>query len=456
MLRLFNRNSLAARLLIASLCILPILLVIIALALDKAFRSSLVNAEQEALQAHFYSLLGAAEPDNKGLQLPEVLDQPKFNLHESGLYAWVIDEQEHLVWQSESARLTLALKPESFAHPLAQGEPQFIQTELSGSQYFVYNYRIVWEFEDGDHAFDFYLAHTASAMEKELKHYRRTLWIWLTLLTFITLFSQWLIVRWGLRPLAGLARELSDFQEGKAAKITGQYPKEIAPVINSLNLVLDSEKAQRTKYKNTLGDLAHSLKTPLAIVRSILESQSALSESQSKQTIDEQVNRMSEIIGHQLRRATNVSTNVNQRLTNLHSISARLGGALEKVYRDKNITFTNSVSEDDCSLIEEQDAMELIGNILENAFKYGHQQVMISSEKDGNNITLYISDDGPGVNADKRSAILTRGARADTATAGQGIGLAISIDILSSYGGSLEIDDSTLGGARFEISLPSH
>lgn len=220
--------------------------------------------------------------------------------------------------------------------------------------------------------------------------------------------------------------------------------------------MLDSEKAQRTKYKNTLGDLAHSLKTPLAIVRSILESQSALGESQSKQTIDEQVNRMSEIIGHQLRRATNVSTNVNQRLTNLHSISARLGGALEKVYRDKNITFTNSVSEDDCSLIEEQDAMELIGNILENAFKYGHQQVMISSEKDGNNITLYISDDGPGVSADKRSAILTRGARADTATAGQGIGLAISIDILSSYGGSLEIDDSTLGGARFEISLPSH
>lgn len=134
MLRLFNRNSLAARLLIASLCILPILLVIIALALDKAFRSSLVNAEQEALQAHFYSLLGAAEPDNKGLQLPEVLDQPKFNLHESGLYAWVIDEQEHLVWQSESARLTLALKPESFAHPLAQGEPQFIQTELSGDR----------------------------------------------------------------------------------------------------------------------------------------------------------------------------------------------------------------------------------------------------------------------------------------------------------------------------------
>lgn len=456
MLRLFKRNSLATRLLIASLFILPLLLGIIAFALDKAFRTSLLNAEQEALQAHFYSLLGAAEPDNKGLQLPEVLDQPKFNLHESGLYAWVIDEHEFLIWQSESARLTLGLKPESFANTLAQGESQFIQTELSGDDYFIYNYRIVWEFDDGDHAFDFYLAHTTSAMMNELKHYRRTLWIWLSLLTVIILLSQWFIVRWGLQPLGSLARELSDFQEGKTAKITGNYPIEIAPVIGSLNLVLDSEKAQRTKYKNTLGDLAHSLKTPLAIVRSTLESQSALSEKAAKHTIDEQVNRMSEIIGHQLRRATSVSTNVNQRLTNLHSISARLGGALEKVYRDKNIAFTNNVNPDDVSLIEEQDAMELIGNILENAFKYGYQQVAISSAKAGNSVILNIADDGPGVSADKRSAILTRGARADTATSGQGIGLAISIDILSSYSGSLKIDDSPLGGANFEVTLPSH
>lgn len=456
LLRFLQRNSLAWRLFIASLCILPIVLGIIAFALNKAFKTSLITAEQEALQAHFYSLLGAAEPDEKGLLLPEVLDQPKFNLHESGLYAWIIDDTEKLIWQSESARLTLTLQPESFATTLTQGESQFFESDLSGVSYFIYNYRIVWEFDDGDHAFDFYLAHNTSALDKELKRYRRTLWIWLSLLALIILTAQWLIVRWGLSPLASLTRELHDFQQGKTSNIKGDYPIEISPVTDSLNLVLDSEKSQRQKYKNTLSDLAHSLKTPLAIVRSTLESQTPLTEPTCKATIDEQVNRMSEIIGHQLRRATSVSTNVNQRLTDLHGISTRLGNALEKVYRDKNISLTNNVQAEHASLIEEQDAMELIGNILENAFKYGNQRVAIHSAQTNEGINLTIDDDGPGVSKDKRSSILTRGARADTATSGQGIGLAISIDILSSYGGSLVINDSPLGGARFELLLPSH
>lgn len=456
MLRFIQRNSLAWRLFFASLFILPAVLGIIAFALNNAFKTSLINAEQQALQAHFYSLLGAAEPDEKGLRLPEALDQPRFNLHESGLYAWIIDDAERLAWQSESARLTLSLNPESYSTHLTQGESQFIQTDVSGEPFFIYNYRIVWEFEDGDRAFDFYLAHSTSTLERELARYRRTLWIWLSVLAVIILTAQGFIVRWGLRPLAALASELDDFQQGKKGKIEGQYPVEIAPVIGSLNLVLDSEKSQRQKYKNTLSDLAHSLKTPLAIVRSTLETQNHLNVEIDRSAIDEQVNRMSDIIGHQLRRATSVSTNVNQRLTDLQAISTRLGRALEKVYRDKTITYSNDIDPAHTSLMEEQDAMELLGNILENAFKYGHTQVRASSKLSGHNVEVYIEDDGPGVDKDKRNAILTRGARADTATSGQGIGLAISIDILSSYGGSLTIEDSSLGGARFKLVLPAH
>lgn len=444
---MFARQSLISRHLLASVVLLPLLLGFSAFALDRAFRQSLLSAEGEALKAQLYGLLGAAEPDGETLYLPEALAEPRFNTPESGLYAKVTNVLGFTVWQSTS--LTISdLHPAADANlEIEAGEALFDMVTIASQNYFRYIYDTIWEIQGKDRYFRFYVLHSSETVDNELRAYRKTLWLWLSVLALLIITAQILIVRWGFRPLNTLATQLRLFQEGSTSYLQGSYPKEIEPITTNLNLLLESERKQRKKYKNTLADLAHSLKTPLAIIRSNIA-------AGDYRAIEEQLDRMSNIIEHQLRRATTISTNVNRVSSNLFSIVDRLGTALTKVYTEKSIKFTNLVDEDLSYVGDENDLMELLGNIIENAFKYSHSKVQVRAEKSASELVLTVEDDGPGIPEDKRQNILSRGARADTATPGQGIGLAVSIDIISSYNGSIAVERSALGGAAFRIQLP--
>jgi two-component system sensor histidine kinase PhoQ len=212
--------------------------------------------------------------------------------------------------------------------------------------------------------------------------------------------------------------------------------------------VLASERQQRQRYRNTLDDLAHSLKTPLSVISGSLQQQ------QGDQTIAEQVERMNQIISHQLQRAVVANPGVPGRAVAIQPIVERLVASLGKVYRDKNIQPDIQINPDISFNGDERDLMEVLGNLIENAFKYGKQKISVSGDQTQKTITIIIEDDGKGVAKEARQTILQRGARADTVTSGQGIGLAVAVDILSSYQGSLQVDESILGGAKFRLSLP--
>lgn len=452
---LIKKNSLAARQFLSSAILLPILLGIIALVLDKAFVNSQLSDEQSALQTQIYLLIGAAEPTDESLLLPEELSEPRYSLPSSGLYAAVLSEQT-VVWRSKSLLLKQEIPLQITAKALKTGQEQFGEATISQDDYFYFFLDTEWTIDGKDRHFRFMAIHTTEEFERETGAYRKTLWWWLGALAITLIAAQFLLIRWGLAPLKTLADELLRFQEGKTSQLEGNYPAEISPVTENLNAVLESEKKQRERYSNTLADLAHSLKTPLAIVRGEISSiDMQIRDCKSTRQIDQQVGRMADIINHQLKRATLKRSHSLKNMVNIRSVCLRLAEALEKVYAEKNVYFKCDIPETVTIIGEESDAMELFGNLIENAFKYGKKQVLLSAQLKQDFFEIYIEDDGPGVPPHLKTEILQRGARGDTTSPGQGIGLAIAVDIISSYSGGISVDRAPLGGARFIISLPS-
>lgn len=452
--------SLAARLTLSSAIVLPVILAFSAFALDRAFWQSLLNAEQQALHAHLYSLMGAAEPaselePNQYLLLPDSFAEPRFNRPQSGLSGLVIDANGETLWSTASfpvaSSATAAGLPQPLLSQFDAGSEQFIEQPFADGDYFMLSFDSIWEVRGKEQLYRFIVLHDQQPLKAELRGYRDALWVWLGGIALLFVAAQFFITRWGLQPLKALARELKLFQQGNKNSMDGDYPAEIAPVIHNLNELLTSEQAQRQRYKNTLSDLAHSLKTPLAIIRAEIESKSTTRDT----TIDEQITRMADIVQHQLQRATLTTTTSIRVKTPLAATLKRLTDALQKVYREKDFTVTLAIDDTINFPGDEGDAMEVFGNLVENAFKYGKNAISIEAQTRKKELVVSIADNGSGIPDNLQQQILHRGARADTSLQGQGIGLSVVVDILSSYQGQLEVGNcEKLGGAKFTLSIP--
>ena len=435
--------------------LLPVLLGFSATMLNHAYQRSLRTAERDALHGQIYILLGAAEPRDNSLQLPPVLSEPRYSSVNSGLMAWVVNTEGELQWRSRSSELVHPDEMPMVTTSFNPGRAQFFSVSIDEREYYAISYDTVWDISNKEYGYRFIAMHSRQPMLNELEAYQKRLWKWVGGLAFLLIVVQTLIAKWGLSPLRKLAEDLEKVEEG-LQQLPGAYPAEIQPVTDNLNRVLRSERAQRERYRNTLSDLAHSLKTPLAVIRGQLENKQHPSAERLAQAIDEQVSRMSAIVDHQLRRASaQVPQASRANSVQLKPVVERLARAMRKVYQAQNIQLQLDIGEQLVFHGDEADLMELLGNLIDNACKYGRNSVAISAHLHGPDLAITIEDDGPGVEAEVQQTILTRGTRADTATPGQGIGLAIAVDILSSYGGSIDIFRSKLSGAGFTIRIPN-
>jgi two-component system sensor histidine kinase PhoQ len=258
-------------------------------------------------------------------------------------------------------------------------------------------------------------------------------------------------LRWGLRPLRGVARELNAIESGRQEKLQGVYPKEIKRLTDNLNSLIQHERAQQVRYRNALGDLAHSLKTPLAVMRGALSGD----QSQLPATIEDQVARMDSIVAYQLQRAaTSGMKNPMATPIQILPIMEKIVAALNKVHHEKGVSTEISVPDSVTFPGDEGDLMELLGNLIDNAYKWCRQKVKISAVARDGRLIITIEDDGSGIEPSQAKTILQRGVRTDEAVPGHGIGLAIVRDIVEAYQGAIEAGRSSLGGAMIRVDFP--
>lgn len=450
--------SLNARIILAASLVLAIFLALTAVALDQAFRDSARTARQERLLGQLYLLIGEAEVDEDGqLSLPEQLSEPRFGQPGSGLYATIVQGKGKEIWRSKSA-LNVAIPP---SPPLAVGKSSFSrQTGVDGEEFFVYRMGVSWSEGKRRFSFSFSVAEDLAAFDAQLARYRGSLWGWLAAMALLLVLAQAALLRWGLRPLRRVADEIRAIEGGQKERLESNYPSELRALTENLNGLLQRERAQRQRYRDALGDLAHSLKTPLAVMRGALQNprhgvREEGAEGALARTVEEETARMQRIVDYQLQRAATAGPST--RLASpveIGPVAQRVVASLDKVYRDRQVRAEVEVPQGLAFHGDQGDLLELLGNLLDNAYKWCGGRVRLSASGEGQNVILVVEDDGPGIPAGERDAILQRGARADQSTPGQGIGLAVVASIVQAYRGTIEVGESAQGGARITVSLP--
>ena len=452
-------SSLSARLLISVSVLLLLFFGATVVVLDTAFRTAGEQARRDILDGHLMQLLAAANPNDEGaLSFPPDLHEERFNTIGSGLYGELRDDGGQLTWRSRSA-LGLDIPPGG--HPQL-GTRVFERASLDdGTPLLTLSLAVQWEFPDGElKPYVFKVAESLDSFNAQVREFRRQLVGWFAAIALIMLLSISILMRGLLRPLRQIETEIEDIEEGRRASLSEKFPTELAGVARNMNLLIDNERARSDRYRHTLDNLAHSLKTPLAAMRALTEDIGASAELQGR--FNEQIERMDEIVRYQLRKpAASSGDNLVLGLVPVTEELERLVSGLGKVYHDKHPTIESDVSPDVTFRGDTGDFLEVAGNLLDNACKWCTRRVAITVQPSASTLgraggmRLVVDDDGPGIPEEAAEALLERGTRLDEATPGHGIGLAIVRDIAMSYGGTLTIERSVLGGARITVDIPT-
>jgi two-component system sensor histidine kinase PhoQ len=407
--------------------------------LDRSFQASVIAGAQEQLRLIVYSLMGALDEAGDAVRFSPELPEPRLNQPESGLYA-VVETGDGQRWRSPSVVTTGVAFPQGDI-PLSAGEFRFEPSGQGSVERFFLSYAVIWEDED-DVLVTFRVGTDQAPFRSAIEGFRRNLYLGLGAVTVLFVIAQFLAVRWGLYPLRTMAEEVREMEEGHRERLSDRYPSELHGLAQNLDRFVAHEQRSRSRYRQAMEDLAHSLKTPLAVMRNALSGDSGL--------LREQLARMESSVTYQLSRASVAGPVVVGRMVNLTSLVERLVRALQTAYGHRNISVEQDLPAQFLARGDERDFMEILGNLLENAFKYTSSQIRISAA----GAALYIDDDGPGIEPELRPEVIRRGARADEVQSGQGIGLSVVAELVGLYHGELSIDDSDLGGARICVQLP--
>ncbi len=423
---------------------------VVAFVLEEAFQQSAELALKEKLQIEIYSLLSVAEMDEAlQLQMPDFFHEPRFSNPSSGLYAVIRLSDQSLVWRSDSAvGVDLPVSKE-----LPQG--QFSFQHIEAENRFALHYAVMWRNQQGfERSYIFSVVEEDSFIAHQVARFRMTLAGWLGGMGFLLMLIQFSLLRWGLKPLRKIGQDLTEIDAGIKNKLDGNYPAELSGLSGNLNALISSERAHMERYRNTLADLAHSLKTPLAILRGCAES-----EIVDSHTVMLQIDRMNEIVEYQLQKAAAKGQKQFAGSVEIGAIIHKIISSLEKVYSDKAIAFQFEEIKGCRIHCEEGDIYEIAGNLLDNSAKWCVHSIAVTMKKlEGDtehSLLLLIEDDGEGIEADKIDEILQRGVRADEHIEGHGIGMAVVNELIQLMGGKLVGDRSErLGGMRWWVYFP--
>jgi two-component system sensor histidine kinase PhoQ len=442
--------SLRLRMGLAAALILIMALGLVGLALASANKLSAEAGLRERMQSWAYLILAASEPDAEGhIQVSDDLGDPRLSQPGSGIYGLLHSRDQY--WSSASTLGTQLPKLDLI--PTGQISFRVPKGDLNA---YVYQLGLSWQLDNEQVVpLTVSILVASEEIERLTTAFKKGLWGALGTAGLILLIAQSLLIWLAFRPLQGVARDVAAIESGGSEALAGRYPLELEPLVRNLNNLLATEKANQLRYRNALDSLAHSLKTPLAVIRSGLENPDLESAGAMRRATDD----MSHLVSTRLQRAAGSTRRTMTQAVDVGAAVERLLRSLEKVYSQKMIKAAVSIPAGVVFHGEERDLLEILGNLLDNAFKYGRRQVSISARamtstgrKPG--LQVKVEDDGPGIAAEQWPLVLQRGVRGDERVEGHGLGLAIVLELLSAYGGNMEIGPSELGGAAVELTIP--
>lgn len=404
---------------------------------DRGLRAYL----EEDLRDEAQGLLAALVRGPAGLQLDERRLDPSFQRQFSGHY-FRIDFSDRS-WRSRSLWDRELLKPDTQGMQVELGDgPQ-------GQRLLIYraDYRRYGENLSISVAQDY---------QPILQSFRRLQWLGLGMggaALLLILVAQRYTVRRALRPLEQVRRQIAQLQQGRRSDLDAEVPEELEPLVAQINHLLAHTEDTLKRSRNALGNLGHALKTPLAVLISLAGREELKAHPELRASLREQLEQIEQRLSRELGRA---------RLAGEVLPGARFDCAQElpglfatlAMIHDRGLRLEWQAPEGLVVPRDREDLLELLGNLLDNACKWAEQQVLLSVEEVADGYRLLVDDDGPGIDAERREAVLGRGTRLDEQVAGHGLGLGIVRDIIEAWNGRIELQDSPLGGLRVVVSLP--
>ena len=437
-----SRLSLKVRIFSAALLALLFFIPLVSFALERAYVNSLTLAMLERMRVQTLTLISEFELVDNVSNMPELIINGQFNLPGSGIYG-VVSSGNSVIWKSQSS---MNWPVPLFPQLPNVGEDQFIQLEQNSRHFFLHSYTAEFGWDGEFRSYSFHVFQDSRSFDAEVLHFRTTLWYWLGIVAVILIALLLFSLQTALRPIGRLVSEIHRIEKGKSSRVMDQYPTELETLKANLNHLLNTEEKQRQRYKNSLGDLAHSLKTPLAVLSGMNDLP-----VQGREPV-EQINN---IIQRQLKRAVAGTGSRWNQQTPITPIAEKIRTAMDKVYQDKHLWIGLDIADSASFFGDATDLMEMLGNLVDNACKAADTTVFIKTVHSEQTLAIIVADDGPGIPEDKKAVLLERGKRLDSYESGQGIGMSVVADLVAAYEGRLEINngfEACVDGEHFDIS----
>ncbi|MGR5062939.1 ATP-binding protein [Photobacterium sp. DNB22_13_2] len=430
--------SLRSRLLIAAAAWLLAITLAAGYLMPSFIKTYLVDQEKHQLYIYLDELTAQIDVDNNGSLLPpKTLSNPRFQQPYSGLYWSVNVDNKELRSRSLWDTRISGDKESGFVGPDKQS-------------LLVLNRNIL--LPELDDPVTLTVAINQERLLKTLTQLTSGLWLILLIMAGGILFLIWLQVSWSLWPLRRLQKNLKEVREGQTSELSGVYPAEIRPVVDDLNALLFHYQELLERARNHAGNLSHALKTPIAVLNNEVAHLNAQEQSRLQPTLQQLQQHIDYHLGRaRMAGASNILSAKTAPSTRVDAISM----AMDKVYADRAVVLVNELDSDLLVAIESRDLDEILGNLIENSYKWAKSLIRVHQpEQTAETVLLVIEDDGSGIDDDAYQSAVKRGVRLDETTPGTGLGLNIVSELAHSYRGELRLSRSPLGGLRASITLP--
>ena len=451
------RGSLRLRLFGGTALWIALALGLTTIALDGLFKDQATRQFEQQLQSYLHQIVVAFDVDAQGNPLMQTAGaDPRFNRPESGLYWQINDQSGNVLLKSRSlwdTKLNVA------NDTLKSGEIHFHELIGPASHTLIVAEQNVLLEGPESKQFRVIVGSDIHALTQAIQTWQHSLWLFVGILFLSLLVAASAQVAFGLLPLGQLQRSLQALRKGDGNRITGRFPTELKPLIEDFNAVIEANEKIIERARNQAGDLAHSIKTPLSVMSNALQAEQSRSQHDPAlvASLQEQLQQLQQQVQWRLKRAR-VAANVGvpHARTPIKSTIEQLTRVMQKVHAEKSIQVAIGDMPADLYFAGEvQDLQEIIGNLLDNAYKWATRQILVNARYAYEKLQLTIQDDGPGCqDLTESTRPPHRGQRADESIPGSGLGLSIVRDLVGLYDGELLFQVGNPKGLRITLTLP--